>query len=229
MLFKLSPHDPTYFPHPETASEDGLLAYGGDLLPTRLLNAYSQGVFPWYNDNMPILWWSPNPRCVLLPESFRIPKTIRRELKKCLFSITINQAFEKVITGCATMSRATQNGTWIVKDMQQAYIQLHKLGFAHSVEVWNNQKLVGGLYGVALGKIFFGESMFHTESHASKYALVWIAQRLWDLGFKLIDCQMPTQHLMRYGAKIIPRKKFLDRLTNALTIETTQASTKGAL
>lgn len=228
MLFGLS-DDPTYFPPLETAFENGLLAYGGDLSPQRLLCAYKQGIFPWYDNNKPILWWSPDPRCILLPENFRIPKRIGRELKKCNFSITMNKAFTDVITACAILPREKQKGTWITQEMKLAYIQLHKLGFSHSVEVWDKTTLIGGLYGVVLGKAFFGESMFHIVPHASKVALVWLAQKLWSLSFEFIDCQMPTTHIMRYGAKLIPRSEFLIRLKAAITTETNQASTKEAL
>lgn len=228
MLSALS-NDPMYFPPLETAFDNGLLAYGGDLSPQRLLSAYTKGIFPWYDNNSPILWWSPNPRCVLLPENFRIPKTIQRELKKCTFSVTINNAFTEVITACATLPRTKQKGTWITQDMKMAYIQLHKLGFSHSIEVWDNSILVGGLYGVALGKAFFGESMFHIAPHASKLALVWLAQYLWSYNFDFIDCQMPTTHIMRYGATLISRDEFLTRLTIAVTTGTSQASTKEAL
>lgn len=225
MLYQLLSHDPTYFPHPNTALENGLLAYGGDLFPERLVSAYTQGIFPWYDKSTPILWWSPNPRCILLPKNFRIPKTIHRELKKCTFSVTSNKAFTDVITTCATLPRVKQKGTWIVEEMQQAYIQLHQIGFAHSVEIWDKNILVGGLYGVAIGKAFFGESMFHKVPHASKLALTWLAQKLWSLDFNFIDCQVPTAHIMRYGAKMIPRSEFLKYLTAAISIETDQVST----
>ncbi len=224
MLYRLSSENPTLFPDPSIASKEGLLAYGGDLQPQRLLAAYTQGIFPWYDETSPILWWSPDPRCIILREKFRIPKTVRRERKKSFFTVTMNTAFEQVISNCATSSRNQQNGTWIVQEMQQAYILLYKLGYAHSIEVWDKHVLIGGLYGVSIGKAFFGESMFHNKTNASKIALLWLAEYLWSLDFHFIDCQVLTTHILRYGAMLIPRKEFLQRLTNALSTATIQDS-----
>ncbi len=219
MIWRLDPDNPRMFPDPEQARPDGLLAVGGDLSPERLLAAYSLGIFPWYGEQSPPLWWSPDPRCVILPDSFRVPHTVRRELKKSPFSITVNRAFEDVINGCARMSRK-QNGetasSWLVDEMRLAYIRLHKMGFAFSVEAWDEQGLAGGLYGVSLGRVFFGESMFHIRSNASKLALIVFLSNLWEQGFQMVDCQMETSHILRYGARNLPRSEFLRRLRQCL-------------
>ena len=204
------------FPDPECANADGLLAYGGDLSPQRLILAYRSGIFPWYSEGQPILWWSPDPRCVFLPEWFRVPHTVRKELKRMSFTASIDCAFADVIRGCARAPRPGQGGTWLVPDMIRAYERLHDMGLAHSVEVWDDDELVGGLYGVRLGHAFFGESMFHTKPHASKRALVTLMESLMATGCQIVDCQMPTSHLMRFGARNIPRREFLVRLHAAL-------------
>ena len=192
MIFQLN-SDPAQIPDPALAEEDGLLAVGGDLSPTRLLYAYQNGVFPWYSKETPILWYAPHERFVLDPKKIRISKSMRQILRSDRFRWTYNQAFTTVIDSCATATRKDQDGTWIVEDMRAAYIQLHQLGFAHSIEVWNTEnELVGGLYGVLIGQIFSGESMFSQVSNSSKYALIQFAQHF-DL--KLIDCQIHSDHL----------------------------------
>lgn len=204
------------FPHPELAEPDGLLAVGGDLSTERLLNAYRQGIFPWYGEGDPILWWSPDPRLVLDPRHILISKSLARTLKKNLFRITIDSAFEDVINRCARAVRPGPSGTWIVPAMRSAYIRLHRAGLAHSVEAWQDNQLVGGLYGVSMGSAFFGESMFAAQRDASKVCLVYLAAllRAWD--FDCIDCQVTTEHLLSLGAAEIPRTLFLERLRCAL-------------
>lgn len=221
MIHCLDPANPCAFPDPAKAGPEGLLAVGGDLSPERLLAAYSRGIFPWYGPGDPLLWWSPDPRCVILPEDFRVPRTVRREIRASPFTITVDQAFSEVIACCARVPRRdrdgeTTTGTWIVDEMRAAYIRLHELGFAHSVEAWDEHGLAGGLYGVGLGRVFFGESMFHIRSNASKIALATFLSRLWDQGCELVDCQMETPHILRYGARNLPRDDFLRRLARAL-------------
>ncbi len=203
------------FPSPEDAAPEGLLAVGGDLSPKRLLLAYTMGVFPWYSTEDPILWWSPDPRLILEPENLKVSKSLRRTIAKKNLSITMDQEFETVINKCATAKRK-DDGTWIVKEMIEAYIELHQKGFAHSVEVWENDELVGGLYGVSIGKAFFGESMFSTASNASKVALVYLVSILKGWGFSCIDCQMKTEHLVRMGAHEISRHDFLKLLKESV-------------
>jgi leucyl/phenylalanyl-tRNA--protein transferase len=199
------------FPDPEEAEPEGLLAVGGDLSPERLLLAYSMGIFPWYAEEDPILWWSPDPRLILEPESLKISKSLKRIICKKQFSITMDHDFKTVINKCATAKRK-EDGTWIVNDMINAYIELHHKGFAHSVEVWEKEKLVGGLYGVSIGKIFFGESMFSKTNNASKIALVYLVKTLSEWGFSCIDCQIKTEHLISMGAREISRHDFLNLL-----------------
>jgi len=183
------------FPDPEEADPSGLLAVGGDLSVRRLLLAYSMGIFPWYTEGEPILWWSPDPRLVLEPSSLKITKSLGRTIKKGVFSVTMDRCFARVIRKCATIERKHERGTWITRDMIAAYCRLHRQGFAHSVETWERGRLVGGLYGVSLGAAFFGESMFAERSDASKTALVFLAGALAVWGFVLIDCQVRTEHL----------------------------------
>jgi leucyl/phenylalanyl-tRNA--protein transferase len=204
------------FPSANLTSEDGLLAVGGDLDQKRLLLAYSMGIFPWYAEAEPILWWSPDPRLVLYPEELRISKSLEKAIKKDLFRITMDQAFEQVITACAKTRREKNEGTWIVHDMIKAYCKLHESGFAHSVEAWQNDTLAGGLYGVSLGKCFFGESMFTSITNASKVAFVALVNYLKALSFDLIDCQVKTEHLISFGAREIPRARFLKQLKKSL-------------
>ena len=194
----------------------GLLAVGGDLSKERLLEAYRLGIFPWYSDDQPILWWSPDPRLVLDLKDFKISRSLSKTLKKGVFQVTFDHAFEEVIQACAVVPRAAQNGTWITEEMQEAYINLHGLGYAHSVESWFGGKLAGGLYGVSLGKAFFGESMFHLKTDASKVALATLVEKLKSWDFHFIDSQMTTEHMVRLGAKELPRRIFLKRLQSAL-------------
>lgn len=208
--------DEPIFPPPDYADPSGLLAVGGDLSSDRLLEGYRVGIFPWYSDEQPILWWSPDPRLVLKLDEFKVSRSLRKTLKKDVFKVTLDRAFEEVIRACASAPREGQRGTWITKEMQQAYIDLHGLGFAHSVETWWGEELVGGLYGVSLGKAFFGESMFHRKTDASKVALAVLVETLQRWGFHFIDAQMTTEHLLRFGAAEMPRRVFLKRLQSAL-------------
>jgi leucyl/phenylalanyl-tRNA--protein transferase len=208
------------FPPPDHAEPDGLLAVGGDLKSERLLLAYRLGIFPWYSKGQPMLWWSPDPRLVLELEEFHISRRLRQTLKKGLFKVTFDQAFAQVIEACATVVRKGQRGTWITPEMQKAYIRLHRLGFAHSVESWFEGDLMGGIYVVSLGRCFFGESMFSRKSDASKVALATLVQQLKAWGFHMIDAQVTTRHLISLGAKEIPRKLFLKRLERALSFPT---------
>ena len=207
------------FPPVEWAEADGLLAIGGELSPPWLLEAYSTGIFPWYSAGQPLLWWSPDPRLVLYPDSFHLSRSLRKTLRRQIFNITFDCAFSQVVHACAQQRQAT--GTWITREMEQAYIQLHRMGYAHSVEAWLMEQeqpiLAGGLYGVSLGKCFFGESMFHRYPNASKSAFAVLMERLRNDEFHLIDCQMTTAYLMQFGAKEIPRQHFLTQLKDSLT------------
>jgi leucyl/phenylalanyl-tRNA--protein transferase len=214
-IFRLT--EDLIFPPPELADDDGLLAVGGDLSVERLILAYSMGIFPWYSGGYPILWWSPDPRPILLPEELKISRSLRQTIKKGIYKITMNRAFEGVIRSCSKIRRKEDEGTWITDEMIDAYIRLHKAGYALSVEAWDGDELAGGLYGVILGKAFFGESMFARKSDASKVAFVKLAERLKQLGFKLIDCQVTTTHLARFGARELPRPEFIYRLKQALS------------
>ncbi len=207
------------FPLPELAEEDGLLAVGGDLSPERLINAYANGIFPWYSDDSPILWWSPNPRMLLFPKEFKRNKSLRRLVKKGIYEVRFDNDFEGVIRNCAIAKRENQDGSWITEDMVNAYKRLHELGIAHSVETYIENKLVGGLYGVAIGKAFFGESMFHTKTDASKVALWHLVDRLLDWEFDFIDVQQETNHLKSMGAKAMERENFLILLEIAVKKE----------
>lgn len=204
------------FPLVEMAEPDGLLAVGGDLSPARLIHAYTLGIFPWYGPGSPILWWAPDPRLVLFPSEFHIPRSLRRVLNGKRFHITFDTCFARVISACAGKTRPQGPGTWLVPEMQQAYCLLHQAGLAHSVEVWSEDALVGGLYGIALGRAFFGESMFFLQSNASKVALAALIERLGNWGFELIDCQQTTEHMLRHGAREIPRSMFMRLLDRAL-------------
>lgn len=218
-LAVLDPINPV-FPDPNTALDDpdGLLAVGGNLQPDTLLSAYYNGIFPWYNEDDPILWWSPSTRCVIDPLDLHISKSLQKLLRQQRFTISFDQAFEQVINACA--QRDSKTDTWINSDMISAYIALNKLGVAHSVEVWQGSRLVGGAYGVAIGAVFCGESMFSKESNASKVALVHLAQYLSGLGFQLIDCQLASSHLLTMGAKSLKRPKFLQILQKLRNINT---------
>jgi leucyl/phenylalanyl-tRNA--protein transferase len=191
---------------------DGLLAVGGCLSTERLINAYRRGIFPWYNADEPILWWSPDPRLVLFPDKLMVSRSLRKTLRKGVFTVTFDKAFSEVMIACAE-PRKDSAGTWISSDIYQAYVELHQQGFAHSVEVWFNDELVGGLYGVALGQVFFGESMFHTKTDASKVAFVSLVEQLQTWHYQLIDCQIHTNHLASLGAEDIDRRTFV-RLLN---------------
>ena len=213
MLPWLSPY-PVAFPSVETALDDpdGLLAAGGDLTPEWLIAAYRRGIFPWYSDDQPILWWSPNPRMVLRPDELRVRRSLAKRVRNAGFTVTANRAFTSVVAACAAPRGGDQDGTWIIDEMRSAYDQLHRMGVAHSVEVWRDTTLVGGLYGVALGPVFFGESMFSREADASKIALVHLAHAMQRGAGKLIDCQMQTPHLARLGARGIARSEFIGYL-----------------
>jgi len=204
------------FPSPDYADPSGLLAVGGDLSSERLLEAYRLGIFPWYSDDQPILWWSQDPRLVLQLGDFKVSRSLRKTLKNGVFRVTLDHAFEDVIRACSSIPREGQSGTWITKEMKQAYIDLHGLGYAHSVESWFGEKLAGGLYGVSLGRAFFGESMFHLKADASKVALATLVEKLKRWNFDFIDSQMTTEHMLRLGAKELPRRIFLKRLQSAL-------------
>ena len=207
------------FPDPRTASADGLLAYGGDLEPERLLAAYAQGIFPWY-ESPPVLWYSPDPRAVLFPEDLRINRSLAKNLRRDRYALTADRDFRGVIEACAAAPRPGQSGTWINPDMIEAYCVLHELGFAHSVEARREGELVGGIYGVSLGTAFFGESMFSRRGDASKVALVALVERIRAWGFALLDCQAHTPHTERLGAVLVAREAFLDTLAGALEAPT---------
>jgi len=213
--FWIEPNSPVIdFPDVSLALDepDGLLAVGGDLSMQRLLKAYRSGIFPWYSADQPILWWSPDPRFVLFPAHLKISRSLRKAIRKQVFSISMNKDFEAVIRHCSSVPRPGQNGTWITDEMQQAYLELHQAGYAHSVEAWYNNELVGGLYGVAIGKVFFGESMFSQRTDASKVAFAGFIQYIHTLGFELVDCQVHTMHLQSLGAELIPRPAFIHAL-----------------
>ena len=219
------------FPNLQEADEDGLLAMGGDLSVDTLVSAYAQGIFPWFNDDQPILWWSPDPRLVLFPDRVKVSKSLAKKIRQARHTVTCNQAFEQVISGCAlrgsqhstqqsnnqssnqaSASSAGEEATWITEGMHQAYLQLHRAGYAHSIEVWQQKTLVGGLYGVLLGKVFFGESMFSRAPDASKLALVALCRHMQRSGRALIDCQVASQHLFSMGAEEIARDEFMQHL-----------------
>lgn len=213
--FWLDADDKGYaFPPVEYAlrEPDGLLAVGGDLAPERILSAYRQGIFPWFSPGQPILWWSPDPRAVLLPEKLKVSRSLRKTINKGGFQVTFDTAFEQVIRACATTPRRGQPGTWITGEMQQAYIKLHRMGYAHSAESWSGDELVGGLYGLRLGRVFYGESMFSRRTDASKVAFVHLVRKLQEEGVMLIDCQVTTDHLLSLGAEEIPRRRFIELL-----------------
>lgn len=221
-VFQLT--DKLVFPPPRLAQDDGLLAIGGDLTQKRLLTAYREGIFPWFSAGCPILWWSPDPRLVLYPAELNISKSLKKILKKGTFEVTMDLAFRDVITACAGMRNKNRQETWIGKEMISSYCRLHETGFAHSVEVWQDNKLAGGLYGVSLGGCFFGESMFTHVNNASKVGLVALARYLEALDFDMIDCQIKTTHLIHFGAKEIPRSDFLIQLDLSLQKKTLQGN-----
>ncbi|MDR3238368.1 MAG: leucyl/phenylalanyl-tRNA--protein transferase [Spirochaetia bacterium] len=211
------------FPPVELAEPNGILAVGGDLSVERLIAAYRQGIFPWFSEGSPILWWSPDPRFILYPGEVKISKSMRQLLRRSVFSITYDQAFGDVIRGCRSRRKA-QDGTWITDDMEDAYIELHGLGCAHSVEVWHKGALAGGLYGVSIGRMFFGESMFTYVSNASKAALITLCVKLQSLGFDCIDCQVYTKHLSSMGGRSISRDAFMSLISSSLKHKTIQGN-----
>lgn len=212
--------DPELFPPPGEADESGLLAVGGDLSPRRLLSAYAQGIFPWYSEGQPLLWHSPDPRFVLLPDALHVAGSLKKTLKRGPYEVRLDTAFAQVIDACARTPRPGQEGTWITREMKEAYVALHRLGFAHSAEAWRGSELVGGLYGVSLGSAFFGESMFAHAPDASKVAFATLVEWLKGRGFTLVDCQVYTDHLARFGAELWPRPRFLAALAHALEAPT---------
>ena len=226
MIFQLSdaPGD-TGFPNPAHAEDEpnGLLAVGGDLHPQRLLSAYAHGIFPWYSEGQPILWWSPDPRTVLYPDRVHVSRSLRRQMRRGGLRLRVDTAFEQVIAACAAPRRG-QDGTWLLPEMQQAYTDLHHRGVAHSIELWQGDQLAGGLYGIALGRAFFGESMFSRVPSASRIVMVYLCEQLQAHGYHFLDCQVHNPHLERMGAREIPRARFLDELGRALR----QAGAPGA-
>lgn len=210
MIFRIGPQP--FFPDPELADPSGLLGVGGDLSPERLLVAYRAGIFPWYSRGQPILWWSPDPRTVLRVPDLRVQRSLAKRIRQRPYAITLDRAFEQVVACCAQVPRPGQDGTWITPEMARAYVRLHALGHAHSVEAWADGRLVGGLYGVAVGGLFCGESMFAVAPDASKIAFVHLVRQLDRWGFPLVDCQVRTEHLDRFGAVEIPRREYLDEV-----------------
>jgi leucyl/phenylalanyl-tRNA--protein transferase len=205
------------FPHATQANKDGIVAWGGDLNPSRLIEAYKNGIFPWYNENDPVIWWSPNPRLIMELNDFKVSRSLKKSIKK--FDYKFNTNFKEVILNCASIKRKDQNGTWINKDIVEAYCTLHDMGYAHSVESYYNDKLVGGLYGVVVGNVFCGESMFSHINDASKSAYAILVAHLKKWGYDFIDCQVPTKHLKSLGAKEIEREDFLNKLSKAKEIK----------
>ena len=221
MIFLLDDNPNTPFPDVSLAEKepDGLLAVGGDLTPQRLIQAYQLGIFPWFSEGEPILWWSPDPRTVLYPEKIKISRSLRKTLRKNLYRVTFDHQFDEVIRACAA-PRDDSPGTWLVPEMIDAYTEQYKLGLAHSVEVWKENQLVGGLYGMAIGRVFFGESMFSRANDSSKVALVYLSSQLKAWDFRMIDCQVYTRHLASLGAEEIPRQQFCQDLYSWTRLET---------
>jgi leucyl/phenylalanyl-tRNA--protein transferase len=217
-VFQLS--DKLIFPPVSFAEKDGLLAVGGDLSPERLLLAYRNGIFPWYSEGQPILWWSPSPRLVIFPNEFKIPGRLARLVRKRKSTLSMDRSFRQVINACATTGERKTKGTWITGEMIETYCQLHEMGFAHSVECWQAEQLAGGLYGIALGGVFFGESMFSCQPNSSKIALVSLVQKLQEWDFDLIDCQLRTAHLIQFGAREIPGREFQKILAKSMLRQT---------
>ena len=217
-MYLLSSHaNRNLFPPVDQATPEGLLAIGGDLSSDRILAAYRHGIFPWYSEGQPILWWSPDPRAVLYPDDLKISRSLARTIKKGAYRVTFDRAFNAVIRGCAApRHKDPDGGTWITQDMVNAYSRLHEQGYAHSVETWRNGQLVGGLYGLALGRGFFGESMYSRATDASKVALVALVERLKQLEYDFIDCQLPSRHILSLGAIEVPREHFLSALRRTL-------------
>ena len=208
MIFQLNDND-TQFPNPALAEPDGLIAIGGDLSPERLIAAYQNGIFPWFSDDEPICWYAPHERCVIFPSKIHISKSMQKSLRANEFVVTCNTVFTEIIAACKNTVRKDQDGTWITTEMEAAYIKLHELGIAKSIEIWQNNKLVGGMYGLEINNVFCGESMFSHVSNASKTALIWLCTKT---NYSLLDCQLHTDHLISMGAQMIPQKQFLDIL-----------------
>ena len=202
------------FPSPQSATNEGVVAVGGDLNPLRILEAYKNGIFPWFNDDDNLMWWSPDPRMILYPEKIKISKSFKSFLKKKEYRVSFNENFEDVIESCSNIKRVNQKGTWITNGLKQSFIKLHQMGCAHSVEVWQHDVIIGGLYGLDLGNIFCGESMFSIKSNASKVGLYFLCQELKQNNYRFIDCQVPSQHLRSLGAEEISRDNFLKKLVN---------------
>jgi len=213
MSLSLLDSEQPIFPHPSQAvrEPDGLLAVGGNLSPSTLIDAYRRGIFPWYQDDDPILWWSPRERCVIDMTDLHLSKSLRRTLRRQQYTVSTDRDFTAVVSACAS-PRDDDNGTWITKEMAEAYIELHQLGYAHSIEVWDSQQLVGGMYGVVVGDIFCGESMFSRVRDGSKIAMAYLCGELQHLGYSLLDCQIENSHLLSMGAYLMPRDSFLSRL-----------------
>jgi leucyl/phenylalanyl-tRNA---protein transferase len=209
---------PMFFPPVDSSEEDGLLAFGGDLSTDRLILAYKNGIFPWFSNGYPILWWSPDPRFILFPDKLKISSSMKKFMKKTSYTVTFDTSFKEVITSCAKMREVS--GTWITKEMQEAYCNLHSLNLAHSVEVWENDKLIGGLYGVSIGRCFFGESMFSKKINGSKFGFITLVEFLKQKGFIIIDCQVHTNYLESLGAEHISRKEFLKIIKKGFKSET---------
>ncbi len=219
--------DKILFPPVHYAEPSGILAVGGDLAPERLLEAYSHGIFPWFSDDSPIVWWSPDPRFVVYPSEIKVSRSMRQVLERGVFRITFDRAFRDVITACS-LPRKHEQGTWITDDMIEAYVKLHEIGYAHSIEAWKGESLAGGLYGVSLGRTFFGESMFSRESNASKAAFITLAVNLRRNGFDIIDCQVHTEHLESLGAFEMPRDMFIGIIRKSLAGETIKGNWGGS-
>jgi len=202
------------FPSPKLATSEGIVAVGGDLNPLRVLEAYKNGIFPWFNDDENLIWWSPDPRMVLFPEKIKLSKSFKSFLKKKEYRVSFNENFENVIESCSNIKRVGQKGTWITSGLKRSFNKLHEMGHAHSVEVWYQNVIIGGLYGLDLGNVFCGESMFSTKPNASKVALYFLCQELKSNNYKLIDCQVPSEHLRSLGAEEISRNSFLEKLVN---------------
>ena len=216
-VFRLSQEH--IFPPVELSEPDGLLAVGGDLSAGRLVEAYTRGIFPWFSNRGPIMWWSPDPRFVILPGGLRVSRSMKQVIRRSIFDITFDTSFREVITSCSR-ARRRDRGTWITKDMIEAYVRLHKEGYAHSVEARQDGRLVGGLYGLSLGRAFFGESMFSDVSNSSKAAFIVLAEKLFGLGFRIIDCQVHTEHLESLGAVFVSRTDFMNIVADSLMHET---------
>lgn len=225
----LSEYDRFDFPSVERSTEEGIVGVGGNLSPGMLLSAYRQGIFPWFSEREPILWWSPDPRFVLFPEELHVSKTLKKALSKSRLRVSCDRNFSSVIDECARIPRRGQSGTWITGEMRDAYLSLHELGYAHSVEAYDGHELVGGLYGVSLGRCFFGESMFSLVDNASKIAFVRFVRAAMEAGMELIDCQVYTNHLERFGARDIPRSEFLALLRDSLKYPTMRGSWTGLI